>query len=109
METRKPGSPRNLKFHFTIDVDWIPGSERGFLELISFSNRLKLSTTLFVTGRFALEYPEAILGSSQNGFEVGCHGWEHRVNEEENYRDSSYSTQKNWIELAVDAISQVTG
>ena len=41
------------RWHFTIDVDWVPGSEVGLEGLLDFCDRRSLKATIFVAGRFA--------------------------------------------------------
>jgi hypothetical protein len=43
----------HMPWHFTIDVDWVPGSEAGLEGLLDFCDRRKLKATIFVAGRFA--------------------------------------------------------
>ena len=64
-------------WHFTIDVDWVPGSEVGLEGLLDFCDRWKLKATIFVAGRFAETYPDLIGDCRRRGHELGTHGWEH--------------------------------
>ena len=48
-----------LQWHFTIDVDWVPGSEVGLESLLDFCDRWKLKATIFVAGRSALSHRSA--------------------------------------------------
>ena len=75
---------QHLRFLFTIDVDWIPGSEVGLKGLFEFCDKYKLEATLFIAGRFAEAYPELISEAARRGYELGTHGWEHGINTEEN-------------------------
>ena len=98
------------QFFFTIDCDWIPGSEKGLKGLLEISKELELKATLFVVGRFALSYPR-ILKEAVDDYrcEVGNHGWEHGLKTDENYWSTSYEQQKKWIELSTQAIEKITG
>ncbi len=98
-----------MKFYFTIDVDWIPGSQQGLADLLKFCRRFGLPATLFVAGRFALDYPEYLDHALQDGHEIGCHGWEHGLNNQENYLGNSYEEQRQCIARATAAIARVTG
>ncbi|RPH76750.1 MAG: hypothetical protein EHM80_13985, partial [Nitrospiraceae bacterium] len=54
-------NPRTYKpWHFTIDVDWVRGSEVGLEGLLDFCDRWKVKATIFVAGRFAETYPDLI-------------------------------------------------
>lgn len=95
------------QFFFTIDCDWIPGSEKGLEGLLDISQKLK--PTLFVTGKFAVSYPEILKQASDHGCEIGTHGWEHGLKTDENYRSTSYQQQKRWIDLSTKVIEEVIG
>lgn len=97
------------QFFFTIDCDWIPGSEKGLKGLFEISKKFNLKPTLFVAGQFALSYPNIIKEALDYGYEIGAHGWEHGLGAEENYRSTNYEQQKKWIILSVQAIEKVTG
>jgi len=62
------------RFHFTIDVDYVRGSEQGLQLLMDCCLKKKIVPTLFVTGMFAEEYPEYIAKAARYGFELGTHG-----------------------------------
>lgn len=98
------------QFFFTIDCDWIPGSEKGLKGLLEISKEFELKPTLFVVGKFALSYPR-ILKEAVDDYkcEVGSHGWEHGLKTDEDYRSTNYSQQKKWIELSTQAIEKITG
>ncbi len=97
------------KFFFTIDCDWIPGSERGLEGLFDISNKFNLKPTLFVVGQFALSYPDIIREVSNSSYEIGVHGWQHGLKMDEDYRRAGYEQQKKWITLSAQAIEKVTG
>lgn len=54
-------------FYFTLDVDWIPGSEAGLRLLLDLCDHYELQSTLFVTGRFAQDYPELVPEEARRG------------------------------------------
>lgn len=100
------------KFFFTIDVDWVPGSQTGVLQTLDFCEERKLAATLFVTGRFAAEYPEIIHEAAERGFELGSHGWEHgqlERDEDEDFRSATYEQQKQWMEKSTEAVEKASG
>jgi len=99
-----------LQWHFTIDVDWVPGSEVGLEGLLNFCDQWKLKTTIFVTGRFAEAYADLIRDCRQRGHELGTHGWEHgSLENDEDFRSASYDQQREWIRLATEAVENASG
>jgi len=95
-------------FHFTIDVDYYPGSEKNLINLYNFCDKKGLRPTLFVSGMFAVKYPHLITEAIKRGYEIGTHGWMHCVNQNENFQSASYEKQKKWILLATEAIKKIT-
>jgi hypothetical protein len=99
-----------MPWHFTIDVDWVPGSEVGLAGLLDFCDRWKLKATIFVAGRFAETYPGLIRDCRRRGHELGTHGWEHGgLEEDEDFRSASYDRQREWIRLATAAVEKASG
>jgi peptidoglycan/xylan/chitin deacetylase (PgdA/CDA1 family) len=97
------------RFLFTVDADWVPGSDRGLDALLRLSEEMGLRVTVFTTGRFALAYPTLIRGARAAGHEIGVHGWEHpmptfRV---ENYRFSPMAERQTWLRQATEAVAAV--
>ena len=103
--------PRTYKpWHFTIDVDWVRGSEVGLEGLLDFCDRWKVKATIFVTGRFAESYPDLIGDCRRRGHELGTHGWEHgSLEQDEDFRSASYDQQRKWIRLATEAVEKASG
>jgi hypothetical protein len=99
-----------MPWHFTIDVDWILGSEVGLEGLLDFCDRWKLKATIFVAGRFAETYADLISECRRRGHELGTHGWEHGSLEKyEDFRSASYDQQRAWIRLATEAVEKASG
>ncbi len=103
-------SSHHIPWHFTIDVDWVTGSEVGLEGLLDFCDRWKLKATIFVTGRFAETYADLIRDCKRRGHELGTHGWEHgSLENDEDFRSASYETQRAWIRLATEAVEKASG
>ena len=97
-------------WHFTIDVDWVPGSEVGLEGLLDFCDRWKFKATIFVAGRFAETYVDLIRECRRRGHELGTHGWEHgSLEHDEDFRSASYDQQRAWIRLATEAVEKASG
>lgn len=97
-------------WHFTIDVDWVPGSEVGLEGLLDFCDRWKFKATIFVAGRFAETYADLIRECRRRGHELGTHGWEHgSLEDDEDFRSASYDQQRAWIRLATEAVEKASG
>ena len=97
-------------WHFTIDADWVRGSEVGLEGLLDFCDRWKMKATIFVTGRFAESYPDLIGDCRRRGHELGTHGWEHgSLEQDEDFRSASYDQQRKWIRLATEAVEKASG
>jgi peptidoglycan-N-acetylglucosamine deacetylase len=98
------------QWHFTIDVDWVPGSQLGLTGLLEFCERWRLKATIFVAGRFAEAYPDLIKDCVRQGHELGTHGWEHgSLEDDEDFRSATYDQQRGWIRRATDAVEQASG
>ena len=99
-----------LQWHFSIDVDWVPGSEVGLESLLDFCDRWKLKATIFFAGRFAEAYPDLVKDCRRRGHELGTHGWEHGgLEHDEDFRSASYDQQRAWIRLATEAVENASG
>lgn len=98
------------QWHFTIDVDWVPGSEVGLEGLMDFCDRWKLKATIFVAGRFAETHPDLIRDCRRRGHELGTHGWEHGgLEKDEDFRSAGYDQQREWIRRATEAVEKASG
>jgi len=99
-----------MPLHFTIDVDWVPGSEVGLEGLLDFCDRRNLKATIFVAGRFAESYPDLIRECWRRGHELGTHGWEHgSLEHDEDFRSAGYNQQREWISRATEAVEKASG
>src|SRR5215217_9756170 len=98
------------RFYFTIDCDWVPGSQAGLIRLLEFCDRHHLKATIFFAGRFADAYPELVRDCHAQGHQLGTHGWAHGgVEEDEDFRLASYEQQREWIRLATQAVERAAG
>ena len=99
-----------MQWHFTIDADWVPGSEVGLENLLDFCDRWKLKATIFFAGRFAETYTDLIRECQRRGHELGTHGWKHGgIEEDEDFRSASYDQQREWIRRATEAVEKASG
>jgi peptidoglycan-N-acetylglucosamine deacetylase len=96
--------------YFTIDCDWIPGSQKGLETLLACCDRYHMKATVFFAGRFAKEYPELVHDCHRRGHQIGTHGWAHGgLEEDEDYRTADYEQQREWIRWATEAVEQAAG
>ncbi|MGQ0639629.1 MAG: polysaccharide deacetylase family protein [Gemmatimonadaceae bacterium] len=98
-----------LQFVFSIDADFWPGSHIGFERLLQLCERRGLRPTIFAAGRFAEQYPDLLRECARRGYELGTHGWEHAVDQQERFGGASYVTQRRLLTLSTDALLQATG
>jgi peptidoglycan/xylan/chitin deacetylase (PgdA/CDA1 family) len=98
------------QFYFTVDCDWIPGSQRGLEQLLVLCDRYRLKGTIFFAGRFAEAYPDLVRECYRRGHQLGTHGWAHGgLEDDEDFRVASYGQQREWIRRATDAVEQAAG
>jgi len=98
------------RLYFTIDCDWVPGSERGLEALLDCCARYHVTGTVFFTGRFAQAYPDLVRSCHEQGHHLGTHGWAHGgLDEDEDFRTAGYEQQRDWIRRATEAVEQAAG
>ena len=104
------GQTDPLQFYFTIDCDWVPGSQVGLESLLACCDRLEIKATIFFAGRFAEDYPELVRDCHRRGHQLGTHGWAHGGLEyDEDFRTASYEQQRQWIRQATGSIEKAAG
>lgn len=98
------------QFHFTIDCDWIPNSQKSLPKIFELTEKYKLSPTFFITGKFALQYGEYVKEMAIRNYQIGAHGWAHGIDAEENFGiNASFDVQKKLLIDAAEAIEKVSG
>ena len=98
------------QFYFTIDCDWVPGSQVGLERLLEFCDRYRLRGTIFFAGRFAEAYPDLVRDCHDRGHQLGTHGWAHGgLEDDEDFRIACYEQQREWIRRATDAVEKAAG
>ncbi len=102
-------SKRDRRFYFSIDVDWVRGTEAALPDILDLCDEYELRATFFTVGGFAREYPEVLREAVDRGHEVGTHGWLHGVDDRENYRTAARADQLDWLTRATEAIEAATG
>jgi peptidoglycan/xylan/chitin deacetylase (PgdA/CDA1 family) len=103
-------APPAQQFYFTVDCDWVPGSQAGLERLLDLCDRYRIKGTVFFTGRFAEAYPDLVRECYRRGHELGTHGWEHGgLDEDEDFRLASYEQQREWIRFATEAVQNAAG
>lgn len=113
LNSRKPhgtgqGFTKNL--YFTIDCDWVPGSQKGLEALLDCCDRYRVTGTVFFAGRFAEAYPDLVRDCHNRGHQLGTHGWAHGgLEKDEDFRTASLEQQRQWIRRATEAVQQAAG
>jgi peptidoglycan-N-acetylglucosamine deacetylase len=98
------------RLYFTIDCDWVPGSQNGLEALLNCCDRYHMTGTVFVTGRFAQAYPDLVRACHQRGHQLGTHGWAHgSLEHDEDFRTAGYEQQRDWIRRSTEAVEQAAG
>lgn len=117
---RRPSSPDHGKsrgfgppakqLYFTIDCDWVPGSQKGLEALLDCCDRRHIKATVFFAGRFAQAYPDLVRDCHRRGHQLGTHGWAHGgLEKDEDFRTAGYEQQRQWIRWATEAVEQAAG
>ena len=103
-----PAFPK--RFFFTIDCDWVPGSQKGLEALLDCCDRYRLTGTVFFSGRFAEAYPDLVRTCHERGHQLGTHGWAHGgLEQDEDFRTAGYEQQREWIRRATRAVERAAG
>jgi peptidoglycan-N-acetylglucosamine deacetylase len=98
------------RLYFTVDCDWVPGSQKGLEALLDCCDRYHMTGTVFFTGRFAQAYPDLVRSCHERGHQLGTHGWAHGgLEEDEDFRTAPYEQQREWIRRATEAVEQAAG
>jgi peptidoglycan/xylan/chitin deacetylase (PgdA/CDA1 family) len=98
------------RLYFTIDCDWVPGSEKGLEALLDCCDRYQMTGTIFFAGRFAQAYPHLVRICHERGHQLGTHGWAHGgLEQDEDFRTAGYEQQRDWIKRATQAVEQAAG
>ncbi len=98
------------RFYFTVDCDWVPGSQAGLERLLHLCDQYQIKGTIFFAGRFAESYPDLVRECHRRGHQLGTHGWAHGgLEHDEDFRLAGYEQQREWISRATDAVEQASG
>lgn len=98
------------RFYFTVDCDWVPGSQVGLERLLDLCDQYQIKGTIFFAGRFAEAYPDLVRNCHARGHQLGTHGWAHGgLEEDEDFRVAVYEQQREWIRRATDAVETAAG
>ena len=104
------GSGSTKQLFFTIDCDWVPGSQKGLEAILDCCDRHHIKATVFFAGRFAQAYPDLVLDCHRRGHQLGTHGWAHGgLEKDEDFRTAGYEQQRQWIRWATEAVEQAAG
>lgn len=97
-------------FYFTVDFDWIPGSEKCVRALFDLVEKYEVKPTIFFTGKFAENYSDIVQESVKNGYLIGNHGFAHGKDPYENYGSSvSSEIQRKLLFDSTEIIEKISG
>jgi hypothetical protein len=97
-------------FHFTVDCDWIPNTERNLPRIFELIEKFGIEPTFFITGKFAEDYGDYVLEMKRRNWEIGSHGLKHGLDPEENFSERvSYDKQWRLLSDSTGIIEKVTG
>src|SRR5215510_1438853 len=71
------GFQTSKQLYFTIDCNWVLGSQKVLEALLDCCDRYRMEATVFFTGCFAKAYPELVWDCHLCGHLLGTHGWAH--------------------------------
>jgi len=98
------------RLYFTVDCDWVRGSQKGLEALLDCCDRYHMTGTVFFTGRFAQAYPDLVRNCHERGHQLGTHGWAHGgLEQDEDFRTAPYEQQREWIRRATEAVEHAAG
>jgi len=95
------------KVILSIDVDYFPGSEIGVEKLMDILDERNVKATFFITGRFAEDYPNVTKEVINKGHEIGCHGYSHGLDWEENFSTLTLRGQIERMSLATQLLERI--
>jgi peptidoglycan/xylan/chitin deacetylase (PgdA/CDA1 family) len=93
----------------SVDVDHFPGSEIGIKRIMDILDERDIKAMFFIAGKFAEEYEDVIKDIHSKGHEVGCHGYSHGLDVDENFIELDIKEQKERIEKSSRILKGITG
>jgi len=91
----------------SVDVDYFPGSEVGVERILDMLDDKGFPAAFFVTGKFGEEYPEVVREVERRGHEIGCHGYSHGLDVDENFFGTKYEEQVERIAKSSKILNEI--
>ncbi len=91
----------------SVDVDHFRGSEVGIQRILDLFDDKKISSSFFITGMFGEEYPQVVEQVNDRGHEIGCHGYSHGMDVDENFIDLKYEEQVERIAKSTEVLDNI--
>jgi hypothetical protein len=91
----------------TVDVDHFPGSQVGVERILDLLDEKRFLAVFFITGKFGEDYPEMVREIDRRGHEIGCHGYSHGLDVEENFISLKYEEQVDRIAKSTEIIREI--
>ncbi len=98
-----------IRMVLSVDVDHFPGGELGIERILDVLEAKGISAMFFVAGKFAQEYEDVIKDIDSRGHEIGCHGYSHGLDIEENFVDLDAAEQKKRIQKSSEILKGIIG
>jgi allantoinase len=90
--------------HISMEGIYEYGSRAGVWRILREFEKYKLPLTVFGVGMALQRYPELTAAFQSLGHEIACHGWRWI-----HYQNIDETTEREHMQLAIDAIQSVTG
>jgi peptidoglycan/xylan/chitin deacetylase (PgdA/CDA1 family) len=97
------------KVIISVDVDYFPKSESGIFRLLDLFDQMDIKGMFFVAGKYAEENDGIITQIHKRGHEIGCHGYSHGLDIDENFVDLQEDEQRRRLEKSSEILKGITG
>jgi peptidoglycan/xylan/chitin deacetylase (PgdA/CDA1 family) len=99
----------SFRFIISVDVDHFPKSEIGIQRILDTLEERGILAMFFVAGKFAEENEDVIRDIHLKGHEIGCHGYSHGLDVDENFIELDMNEQKERIKKTSRILKEITG
>ncbi|UCE73110.1 MAG: polysaccharide deacetylase family protein [Methanomassiliicoccales archaeon] len=97
------------KVILSVDVDHFPKSEVGISRILELLDNKGIKAPFFIAGKFAEENESVVKEIHTKGHEIGCHGYSHGLDLDENFVELDLVAQRRRIEKTSIILKEITG